>query len=602
ILHVNDHHSHLAGDKFMLKTFGIVPGAAASAAVSVEYGGYARLVPLFAELEKSGNVLKLHAGDAITGTSYYSLFQGAADATAMAEVCFDAFALGNHEFDGGDAPLADFLDELQVAETKFGCPVTTKVLAANVHPGADSPLVGKIHNSTVFTVGGQRIGVVGVDIKGKTMMSSSPSPGTKLSDELMAAQFNINALIADGVDKIVLLSHIGFGMDAMLAPELSGVDVIIGGDSHSMLGGTAAAMIKQPEAAYPYQLLNKDGDPVCIGQAWEYAHVLGHMKVSFDAKGVVVKCGGDVAVPVNIQSNYANAASVPAGSPAVPPLDAAGAAAVNAFFASRQIFHPVLADASTTAALADYTAQIKILSANVIATVPAKICLDRFPGEGRGGCDASQTQARGGAVGNLVATGFLHNAPVADIAIQNGGGCRVSIVAGDFTFNDAYTLLPFANTLINIEMTGAQIKQVLEDTLTNTLDMGGSTGGYPYAAGIRFHVDASAVANSRISYLEVNSRLAGTWAAIDAAKKYTVVTNSYTAGGKDGYVTFGLIPAAKKVDTYIEYAQSMVNYAEAVGTLVAPSAADFSTQQYTDKLGIWHGSTEAPAPVPTAAP
>ncbi|KAJ1444363.1 Metallo-dependent phosphatase-like protein, partial [Pelagophyceae sp. CCMP2097] len=334
LLHVNDHHSHLVGEKFTVPVEGIE--------FEIQYGGYARLVSLVAELEKGAkNVLKLHAGDAVTGTSFYSLFKGAADAAAMAEICFDAFALGNHEFDGGDATLAAFIDELHGAETKAGCAAATQVLAANVHPGAASPLVGKIQNSTVFTVGGERVGVVGVDIKGKTMMSSNPSAGTTLSDELKAAQFNINALIAEGVTKIVLLSHVGLGMDEMLAGALSGVDVIIGGDSHSMLGSSASpllTLLKTPEAAYPYALQNKDGDPVCVGQAWEYSHLLGRMTVTFDAAGVVLACGGDVAIPVAIEAEYpfTNAAGV-------------GALKANHYFMTQGIIHPVLADASTTA-------------------------------------------------------------------------------------------------------------------------------------------------------------------------------------------------------------------------------------------------------------
>jgi 5'-nucleotidase len=66
----------------------------------------------------SSAVLKLHAGDAITGTLLYTLFRGEADAVLMNEVCFDAFALGNHEFDNGDAGLVEFLDYLNSTNCK----------------------------------------------------------------------------------------------------------------------------------------------------------------------------------------------------------------------------------------------------------------------------------------------------------------------------------------------------------------------------------------------------------------------------------------------------------------------------------------------------
>ena len=91
IAHVNDHHSQLepfAGTSMRLD----------GKDMQVELGGFSRLTTLFAEAEEQfPNLIKLHAGDAITGTLYYTFYQGEADAQMMNTVCFDAFALGNHE-------------------------------------------------------------------------------------------------------------------------------------------------------------------------------------------------------------------------------------------------------------------------------------------------------------------------------------------------------------------------------------------------------------------------------------------------------------------------------------------------------------------------
>jgi 5'-nucleotidase len=81
------------------------------------------------------NVAKIHAGDAITGTLFYTLFQGEADADLMNTACFDVFALGNHEFDDGDATLVKFLD---VLGSDQACDTTT--IAANVIPAVGTPL------------------------------------------------------------------------------------------------------------------------------------------------------------------------------------------------------------------------------------------------------------------------------------------------------------------------------------------------------------------------------------------------------------------------------------------------------------------------------
>ena len=129
ILHINDHHSHLESDSGDLE----LPGGE----TRVEIGGFPSVVAKIDELaaEASGEVVKIHAGDAITGTLFFSLFEGEADAALMNEACFDIFALGNHEFDNGDQGLADFLGHLNGSDS-----CTTSTLAANVVPAAGTPL------------------------------------------------------------------------------------------------------------------------------------------------------------------------------------------------------------------------------------------------------------------------------------------------------------------------------------------------------------------------------------------------------------------------------------------------------------------------------
>lgn len=92
--------------------------------------------------------------------------------------------------------------------------------------------------------------------------------------------------------------------------------------------------------------------------------------------------------------------------------------------------------------------------------------------------------------------------------------------------------------MLRLEMTGAEVKQVLEDALSTIFDMGGGTGFYSYAAGLCFHVDASKTKHNRVSNAEINVRLVSGWSPIKMTPTYTVVTNDYIAGGKDGYLTF----------------------------------------------------------------
>lgn len=83
------------------------------------------------------------------------------------------------------------------------------------------------------------------------MLSSSPSPGTYLTDELAAVRKAVAELEAQGVRKIVLLSHVGLSNDILWAPELAGIDVIVGGDSHSLMGpANIANVLKEPEVRH----------------------------------------------------------------------------------------------------------------------------------------------------------------------------------------------------------------------------------------------------------------------------------------------------------------------------------------------------------------
>ena len=134
ILHINDHHSTLES---RTKALQLSAGGSSAVAVSVDAGGFPRVAAAIGELAaQSANVLKLHAGDALTGTLYFNRAgaNGEADAALMNTVCFDAFTLGNHEFDKGDSGLKGFIDLLHKGSCK------TPVLSANVRFGANSAL------------------------------------------------------------------------------------------------------------------------------------------------------------------------------------------------------------------------------------------------------------------------------------------------------------------------------------------------------------------------------------------------------------------------------------------------------------------------------
>ena len=592
ILHMNDHHSHLKADDFGydvtgLNLYSTRTDGSAIEEVAVTYGGFPMLVSSFKLLERSlRNPIKIHSGDAITGTLYYSLFNGEADAAMMNQICFDAFALGNHEFDDGDTGLATFLDFLNAGNCE------TPVLAANVVPGETSAIrEGYIQPYSIMDVQGQKVGMIGIDIADKTKNSSQPDDTTEFLDELETAQRYIDELSAKGVNKIILVTHYQYANDIELAKQLRGVDVIVGGDSHSLLGGeTLSNLGFNVVGDYPTRSTNADGNPVCIVQAWEYAHLLGRLQVKFDRRGNVKSCRGNPVMPFKGEFTYEDSD----GSSKV--LSGFDKWKVGLSLAKEKELMLSWEDESTTALLAGFDEQVSVLEQTVIGTVADDLCLERFPGQARSTlCDAAATYTNGSDISNIVAKAFMSVTPAADFAIQNAGGVRVDVAPGNYTIADGFTLLPFSNTLVTLEMTGQQIKAVLEDALSNTLDDGGSTGSYPYASGLRFNVDASQSVGNRISNLEINPRVAGSWAAIDMNETYTVVTNDFIASGRDGYDTFGVIfNQGLFENTFTEYAQGFIDYVQALTEEGLPVTKlpqeEYSTQSYIGSDGCDHSA------------
>ncbi|RYF61153.1 MAG: bifunctional metallophosphatase/5'-nucleotidase, partial [Comamonadaceae bacterium] len=420
------HHSTLDGKTRTLK---LRTGAGdATTDVTVDAAGFARVTTAFQELAKDKpNVLKLHAGDALTGTLYFNRAgaDGEADAALMNTVCFDAFTLGNHEFDKGDTGLKGFLDRLRTPACN------TPVLSANVKFGANSALnarsaPGYVKPSIVLERGGQKIGIVGLTIAGKTKASSSPDADTTFEDETTAAQGEIDRLRGQGINKIVVMSHIGYDNDRQLAARLSGVDVVVGADSHTLLGpdGLRTTGVGTPSGAYPTRLTDKDGKPVCVVQAWEYAQVVGELKVRFDGNGDVASCTGTPHVLIGDRFTIAGKAATDAEQQAL-----------QASVAATGFLRTTAPSAAATAVLQPFKDRVAVFNQTQVATVPQELCSRRVPGN-VGSADYGRSSAacnaeggvslRGGDIQQLVAQAYLEVANAsyggADISLQSGGG------------------------------------------------------------------------------------------------------------------------------------------------------------------------------------
>ena len=343
ILHINDHHSHLDAQSIALQ---LATAKDKREAISTELGGFPRITAAFKELEtQSEHVIKIHSGDAITGDLYYPLTEGRADAEMMNTVCFDVMTLGNHEFDHGDAGLKKFAEYLHDDQCR------TALLSANVRLGPDSPLAGAselVRPSIILERGGQEIGIIGLTVADKTNNASRPDPGTHFSDEATAAQREIDRLQALGVNKIILATHIGYEADLALVEQLSGVDVVVGGDTHTLLGPEKLQKYgMSPAGPYPTHGTDRDGNPVCIVQAWQTSAVAGELQVHFDEHGVVTSCTGTPWILIGDAFNRPQ--------PAADPLTPSELAAIKADVVAGGGLRITVPDAAATEILAPHT-------------------------------------------------------------------------------------------------------------------------------------------------------------------------------------------------------------------------------------------------------
>lgn len=581
VLHINDHHSRLDAET---AAFNFMTASGSRRSVNVERGGFTRVAALMESLSAGkDNVLKLHAGDAITGDLYYTLDSGKSDAAMMNAVCFDAFIPGNHEFDMGDSNLKTFLDFLRAGSCK------TEVLSANIKPQVGVSALAKttatdyLKPSTIITRQGQKIGIVGLTVSLKTKTSSRPDATTEFLDEVSSAQAEIDKLKAAGINKIILMTHQGYDIDKEMAAKISGVDVIVGGDSHTLLGSAGLANFGlTPSGAYPTVVSNKDGKQVCVVQAWQYSHALGELNVSFDANGDVAKCAGTAYVTIG--ENFTAASGTA--------LTADDVSAIRKDIASQNSLRIVTPSAAAAAVLKPYSDAKTAFGSNKVAVATEELCLRRVPGtkldSSRSSlgdvCNkASRVIEHGGDIQQLVAQSFLEQGKTfgkADFSLLNGGGVRTDIRPADVTVSTIYTLLPFKNTLVRLSLSGQEVVNALEDAIDNVV-VNKSTGAYPYSAGLRWKADLTKAKGQRVSNVEV-LQANGSYAALVPTTTYTAIVIDYIADGGDLYTTLKGVTGNRRENTYLDYADAFMNYAKKNTSLARLPVTQYSTQGFVD--------------------
>jgi len=459
ILHTNDYHSRFE------------PISRFDSGCSVEdneagkcFGGSARMATAIAEARsRSNNSILVDGGDQFQGTLFYTYYKGKVAAEMMNRFGYDAMTVGNHEFDDGPEVLRDFIGA-----------VDFPIVSSNVEVGSEPLLSDVLQRSVVIERAGEKIGLVGLTPQ-DTAELASPGDNISFIDPVIAVQAEVDRLEAEGINKIIVLSHSGYELEKRVAAETTGVDVIVGGHSHTLLSNT------DENAAGPYPTMVGN---TAIVTARSYGRYLGELNVTFDDDGKVIEAVGE---PILIDASVAE-------------------------------------DAAVKARVSELAGPLEEVRNRVVAESSAIIVGDRAV------CRAMECP-----MGNLVADAMLDR--VKDqgiqIAIQNGGGLRASIDAGEVTMGEVLTVLPFQNTLSTFQVSGQTVIEALENGVSQIEDGGGR---FPQVAGLKFTFDVAAEPGSRISDVMVME--GGSFVAIDPAKTYGLVSNNFVRNGGDGYKMF----------------------------------------------------------------
>ncbi|WP_272701634.1 bifunctional metallophosphatase/5'-nucleotidase [Desulfovibrio sp. Fe33] len=527
LLHVNDSHSYLDAS-----TERIVPQGVP---VQARMGGWARLASAVRDVRAgAGNVILLHAGDAVQGGLYFMRYGGRPEMELLDRLEFDAFAPGNHEFDRGASFLAGMLQYAKVP-----------VVCANLDASAVPALAARVRPYTIVERGGDRIGVIGL-LTPETRVISSPGE-VQFRDVVHAAALLVRELEARGVNKIVLLTHQGFAEDKRLAAEVPGVDVVVGGHSHTLLGnpGGVEALGLRPEAAYPTVVRGADGQDVYVVSAWKWGRVLGRLDLSFDEAGRVTGAEGRPVLLLGDSFRRRDDAGRMAE------LKGADREALLARIGADPEAAVGPEDPAIKEYLAPFRKGVEAMNAEVIGEAVLALPHIRVPGV----TETGVRLPRGSLIAPLVCQSMLarfdSTGEPADIALLNAGGVRESVERGAITAGAAHALLPFNNTLVLLELTGGQVRRALE----TGVDRG--DGAFPYVGGARYTADMRRPEGRRVLSVDILDG-SGNWTSLDPLRTYRVVTNAYLASGGDGYEV--LKSAAPAYDTGFVDAQAFIRY------------------------------------------
>lgn len=468
ILHTNDLHSHDVSFKDN----------------GHQIGGMPRIVALMRSFRNSKtDTVTIDSGDIFEGTPFFTYYRGAVEVGLLNDANYDIYTIGNHEFDDGPVNLTK-----QLEKARFD------IINCNLDTSAYPQLTKLIKPSVVKTIAGEKVAFIGAicpDLANVTYRAESAKVINADGDWMSPIRDEIGRIKKQGLDKIVLVTHVGVDRDKLLA-QLPDVDVIIGGHSHTRLDK-------------PIIVEHEDGSHCVVVQTGCYGRALGKLDLCFDSQG-------RVDIP---KINY------------------------KLF----DITKDLPADQNMEKLLDEKAQPFKALASEILA-----VAAHRFDNNW-------QAHMGDSALGNLITDAFADGGAKygATISLQNRGGIRAAIEKGDVSAESVEEILPFANTLVCCTIAGDDLRKVLEVSVggspVRSIVLGAQ---FLDVHGLKFEWDPQLAPMHRVRNIWTLTS-AGTYEPIKPSGLYRLATNDYTFGieGFDFTRATNVINTGKRLSVFL---------------------------------------------------
>lgn len=523
IAHINDTHSNFEPSPVQFS----LTAQQRTYTLEGHSGGYARLGYQIEQTRQQAAAeqtpfLFLHGGDSFQGTLYFREFQGAANAHLLNLLKPDEMVLGNHEIDAGNSPVQAFLNRIDFP-----------VLAGNMDLSAeDRQKTGRLYGHPMLYDFDDSTGTAKVLIKpfhdiqmaiiGITLdqmhLIARPDPDTHFVNAIDTTRKTVQKLKQQGINHIIVLSHLGLDQDQELAACVDGISLIVGGHSHTLQGNMSNIGLSD----IPYaETINSTP----ILHAGKYAETLGIAQINFDSNGKVTELIGNNYFMLDDNIHVSTKDGQPADS------------AIAADLIEQLFNHPSIKDAKHDDAIhqvihSQYRPSLDALENQILAHIPRNFVHTRLP---------SKQLPHGSEIAPWVSRSMYKAAkyiePNIDFALHNAGGVRQSLNKGQLSLADVIgRILPFELPLTLYQIMGKHIIEALESSInsaTNNGIVGTGAGSFPYPYGLRYFYDGKRVKGQRITQIDIYKQ--DQWQTLESNKLYIGVSSSYTAAGKEGY-------------------------------------------------------------------